>query len=148
MSLLHDQLKASTHLHLIARENRGQNRKLQVVHFSFVGESPEILRQTRPSECKAGGKIRRGNVELSVLTEDFHDLVRVEAHRFAEISDLIRKPDLERMPAVVDVLDHLSSLQVRPDQGCVEFFVKRRQDVSAGFIYFADDRLRRATEIL
>ena len=73
--------------------------------------------------------------------------MRVEAERLAKIADLIGKTNLEGMPTVIDVLDHLRRLQIRSDQWRVKFFVERCQDVSAGLIRLANDSLRWVAEI-
>jgi hypothetical protein len=76
--------------------------------------------ETGTSERKTGQQVGGANVELSLLTENLHDLVRVNAQRLGKVADLIDKPDFERMPTIVDVRDHLGRLQVRSDQRHVE----------------------------
>lgn len=47
------------------------------------------------------------------------------------------KTDLERMPAIVNVFDHLSRLDVRPDQWSIELLVKRREHVAVARLQLA-----------
>ena len=48
----------------------------------------------------------------------------VDAECLADISDLIRKTDFQRMKTVADVLDHLRSLNRRGDNRCINTAVQ------------------------
>src|ERR1019366_4522362 len=145
--LFHNELLAPSNLHFIARQNGSENRQMQIVHFRLIGQCAKIFGQTRASECKTGQQISGRDVELAILAEDVHYRMGIDAERLAQIADFVGETDLQRMPAVVNVLDHLSRLYIRPDQRRLEFFVKLGQHVAAGFIQFADHRLRRRAEV-
>src|SRR5208282_6862024 len=107
----HD-LHRARHLHLVAWENRFENRELQVFHPSLIGEGTQVLWQARTAEGKPWHEISSRDVQFLVLAKDAHDRLGVDAERIAEVSDLVGKPDLESMPTVIDVLHHFRRVEI------------------------------------
>jgi hypothetical protein len=46
--------------------------------------------------------------------------MRINARGFADVADLVGKADLERVPAVVDLLNHFGGFEICADEGRVE----------------------------
>ena len=78
LAVSHDQLQSPSDLHFVARQDRGQDRQFQIMHFGLVGQSPQILRQTRSAKGKTGQEVSRRDIELLVLAEDLHHFVCVD----------------------------------------------------------------------
>ena len=131
MSVVHDHLHASGNLNFVARQNGSQNRQLQIMHFCLICKSSQIFGQAGPAKREARHQVSGRDVEFLVVAENLHDLVRVNPKSLAQVPDLICKSNLQCMPAVADILDHLGSLQISSDQRSLEFFIKRCQRFSA-----------------
>ncbi len=93
------------------------------MYFRLIGQCSQIFGQAGSSERKARQKVSGGDIKLFILAEDVHDSVCVDRKSLAKIADLVREADLERMPAIVDILDHLRGLQIGSDQRRIEFSV-------------------------
>src|SRR5580658_7505864 len=50
ISLLHDHLEAASNLIFVARQNRSQNRKLQIVGLRAISKSAQIFREARTAK--------------------------------------------------------------------------------------------------
>src|SRR6185436_20435965 len=72
----------------------------------------------------------------------------VHRQAFAEVANLVGETDLERMPGVVGILDHLGSFDVRADEWRREPRVQARQQIPARPVEFADDGLGRIEVIM
>src|SRR5271163_2037719 len=73
--------------------------------------------------------------------------MRINARGFTEVADLVGKADLERMPAVVDILDHFGGFEICPNEGGVEFRVQGGKQLTALVIELADYRFWGRIEI-
>src|SRR5208337_2703919 len=116
--------------------------------LGMIGQRSQILWQARSSKSKAGPKVGRRNIQFAILAEDIHHRMRVDVEGLAYISNFIRESNLQCVPAVVNVFDHLSRIEIGPDQRRFEVTVKSGQDVAAEMIQFADDGLWRAAKVL
>ena len=68
-----------------------------------------ILGQAGATVRKAGLEVIAGDVQLLILAEDVHHLVRVDAQRLADIANLICEYDLQPVVGVAHVLHDLSN---------------------------------------
>src|SRR5262249_9323165 len=107
LPLTYNLIQAPANLRLIAREDGVENRRFEVVRFSLICKSPQILWQARAAKGKTRHEIRARNIQLSILAENVHDFMGIHTKDLAEIADLIGEANLQRVPTVVDVLDHL-----------------------------------------
>src|ERR1700736_5954785 len=87
VSSLHYELQPSGHLHFIARKNGRQDWQLQVTHFRLIRYGPQVLGQAGAAKGKTGFEVSGRDVELGILTEDLHHLVRIDGKRFADVTD-------------------------------------------------------------
>src|SRR6185437_11531739 len=75
-------------------------------------------------------------------------MVSIDGEGFAKIPDFVSVTNLERMPAVVDILHHFRSFQIGPNQWRVDAPVKFSQNIATLAINLPDHRLRRKIKIL
>src|SRR5207245_10541748 len=57
---------------LIAGQNCFEQGQPKILFLGAIGESPEVFRETRPSEGEAGVQIGARNVQLRVRRKDSH----------------------------------------------------------------------------
>src|SRR5579871_4516971 len=136
-----DQLQSAGNLHLIAGKNGSKNRQLEIALLGLIRHGAQILRQTGTAKGEPRLKVSGGDVELSILAEDFHDLVRIHIEGLAQVADLVREADFQRMPVIVHILDHLRGFEIGPNERRVKLGVQFRQHVSAGTVQLPDHRL-------
>ena len=107
-----------------------------------------VLGQARAAEGEAGLEINRRDVELGVAAEDVHHRVAVDAGRLAHIADLVAEADLERVPHIVGIFDHLAGLDRGGDERRLDAVIELRSAGRCGRRVGADHRHRRLVEIL
>src|SRR5262245_45437552 len=73
--------------------------------------------------------------------------MRIHTKDLAEVADLISEANLQRVPTVVDVLDHLGHLKLSPDQRRIEHLVKGCDRLAAATVEFSNDSLWGRVEV-
>jgi hypothetical protein len=86
---------------------------------------PHVLRQARTAEREARFHVVRGQVQLLVAAEDVHDLMAVNLEALTKIADLVGEADLQRVPGIARILDHLRRANARGDEGCLDARIER-----------------------
>src|SRR5262249_47789613 len=125
----------------VARQDRVEDRQGEVQRLRLVRERANVLGKARAPEGEAGLEVVGGEIELRVLAEDLHEPMAVQTQALADVADLVREADLQRVPRVVRVLHHLRGLVVGADERARKVAIKFRDDVTARAIKLADDGL-------
>src|SRR5581483_4911 len=71
----------------------------------------------------------------------------VDAEALAQVADLVREADLQRVPGVACVLHHLGDADARADQRRIDRLVQRDRSARVGRMVVAHERERRLAEI-
>src|SRR5438477_57424 len=95
------------------------------------------------ARCTVYSRRTAEQVQLRVFTEGIHNLVAIQVKRLADIADLIRKGDLQRMKTIRCILNHLGFLDAEPDNRRVKTRVEAGYRASRVFVIRSDDRERR-----
>ena len=72
----------------------------------------------------------------------------VHVEPLAEVADLVGKADLQRVPRIARVLDHLGDADARADERRVDRLIQGDGAAGVGRVIVADERERRGPEIL
>ena len=102
-----DAANGQAEVRLVASQDPSEHGNVDVVDTGEVHECAHVLRQARAAEREPRTKIRSGDVEALVLTEDLHHVAGVDADGTEEPTDLVRERDLQRMVGIARVLQRL-----------------------------------------
>ena len=72
----------------------------------------------------------------------------VDVELLAQVADLVREADLQRVPGVARVLDHLRDADAGADERRVDRLIERDRAARVGRVVVADERQRRLAEVL
>ena len=102
----------------------GEDRRMTGISRSTslraVLQRAHVLRQARAAEREPRLQVVRRQVQLLVAAEDVHHLVAVDAERLHRLPISLAKHDLQRVPGVARVLDHLRDADARADERRVD----------------------------
>ena len=121
--------KALFNMRLVASLDGGQRGSFHVPLPADVKHRSEVLRQAGSAVSVAGLEVTVRNIELAILAEDLHHLVRIDAHRLAERADLIAEDNFQRMEDVAGVLYHDGFLEAHAEDRRLDAFVKCHEGV-------------------
>src|ERR1700722_15734768 len=93
LALFGYQSQSFGHLQLIAGEDCIHDREVQIVHFGFVGQGSKVFGQAGTAERETRHQVSGGDVQLFILAENLHDLMRIDSERLAKIANFIREAD-------------------------------------------------------
>ena len=86
-------------------------------------QSLHILWQTRATISETWLEIVRRNIQLLILAEDFHNFMRINAYRLADITNLITKDNLQCMIGIIYILHHFSHLDICANKLCIDMLI-------------------------
>ena len=132
---------------LIARQDRAQQRQIQIKLLCAVRECTNVLREAGSAEGESRVQISLGDIKLFVGREDVGHRACIDFELTAEGSDFICKSNLQSVESVAHVLDHFGSLYAGSNERCIELFIKLGEKTSAGSVQLADDGLRRVEKV-
>src|SRR5262249_5929018 len=113
-------IEGALDLQPVALHDAVKHRHVQVQVLRQMVERAQIFGQTGTPKGEARFQVGRRNVEFRVAAKDVHHAMAIDGQRLAHVSNLVPEGDLERMPCVVDVLDHFGDFD-----GCLH---ERRLD--------------------
>src|SRR5215468_9013449 len=93
-----DPVYAPIDQHLVAFEDMIENREVEIVLPSQVGECSQVFRQAGATERKAGPQIGGRNVKALVLEKNIHHIVAVNSQCLGNHPDFIAKSDFQCVP--------------------------------------------------
>ncbi len=135
------------HVHVVAVEDRLDDRQVHVQFLGAVLKSAHVLGKAGPAEREAWLQVVRREIEFRVAAEDVHHLVAVHPKPLADRADLVGERHLQRVPRVARVLHHLRDADARADERCVHALVERDGAARVGRVVMADQREGRLAEV-
>ena len=105
-----DASNGQAEVRLVASQDPGEHRNVDVMDAGEVHERPHVLRQARAAEREPRTEVRSGDVEPFVLAENLHHVAGVDADRAEKSTDLVRERDLQRVEGITGVLQRLGLL--------------------------------------
>src|SRR3989441_1479490 len=148
LARFHDLVERLLDLQLVARQNLRDDRQLDVHFLRAVLQRADILWEARAAECEARLQVVGREVQLLVATEDVHHFVAVDTDALAQVADLVREADFQRVPRVVRVFHHLGDADAGADERRVDRLVEGNGPARVGCVVVADEGERGLAEIL